>query len=186
MIIMFISVIVATHEGKCLDFAGASRPDRRHPPGRRRCRRGRGQTCGTQTLPKSCKESLSAFANTRGGVLILGLDEIAGFAATGVTKPAKLMKDLASLCATGMTPPLRPHIELQSFEGVDLIVCEVDELPSPEKPCYITSSGMANGSYVRVHDGDQRLSQYEIQLLLANRGQPVDDGAAVYQADLAT
>ena len=50
-------------------------------------------------LPKRLWETLSAFANTRGGgVLILGLDQTAGFAVIGVKNPARMMQDLASLC----------------------------------------------------------------------------------------
>lgn len=61
-------------------------------------------------LPRSLRATLSAFANTRSGVIILGLDETQGFAATGLTEPAKLASDLGALCADEMEPPLRPLI----------------------------------------------------------------------------
>ncbi|MBV9855087.1 MAG: ATP-binding protein, partial [Streptosporangiaceae bacterium] len=35
-------------------------------------------------VPESLPSTMSAFANSRGGVIILGLDERSGFAATGV------------------------------------------------------------------------------------------------------
>lgn len=34
---------------------------------------------------------------------------------------------------------------------------------------------MAQGSFIRVGDGDRRLTPYEVQLMLANRGQPRED-----------
>lgn len=71
-------------------------------------------------LPKSVRETLSAFANTAGGVLILGLDESQGFRATGVREATKLAADLGALCAESMEPPLRPLIQIHRFEDVDL------------------------------------------------------------------
>ncbi|CAM3635648.1 ATP-binding protein [Mycolicibacterium frederiksbergense] len=130
--------------------------------------------CGADTVPKSCRETLSAFANTRGGVLLLGVDQEADFTVSGVSNPAKIMSDLASMAAQ-MVPPLRPHIESVNYEGVEVITCEISELPTNEKPCHYGPSGMAASSYIRVHDADQKLTQYEIQLLLANRSQPRDD-----------
>ena len=130
-------------------------------------------------LPKSVRETLSAFANTHGGVLILGLDEPAGFQATGVRDAAKIAADLASLCSTDMEPPLRPKIKTYRFEGVDLVVAEIPELERARKPCYYAGAGMINGSFVRVGDGDRKLSSYEVHLLLANRGQPRDDEEVV-------
>ncbi|GGP43779.1 hypothetical protein GCM10010185_14340 [Saccharothrix coeruleofusca] len=126
-------------------------------------------------LPASVRETLSAFANTRGGVLILGLDEATGFAATGVQEAAKVAADLASWCSTEMEPPLRPLINVHSFEGVDLVVAEIAELEAAIKPCFYRGAGITQGSYVRVGDGDRKLSSYEVQMLLTKRGQPRDD-----------
>ncbi|GAA3676624.1 hypothetical protein GCM10022267_74370 [Lentzea roselyniae] len=128
-----------------------------------------------QKLPASIRESLSAFANTRGGVLILGLDEATGFTATGVRDAPKMAADLASWCSTDMEPPLRPLISVHQFEGVSLVVAEIAELDPAVKPCFYRGAGITQGSYVRVGDGDRRLSTYEVQMLLTKRGQPRED-----------
>ncbi|MCA1705548.1 MAG: ATP-binding protein, partial [Actinobacteria bacterium] len=126
-------------------------------------------------LPKGLRSTLSAFANTRGGVLILGLDEATGLQANGVADPAKIASDLASLCSTDFEPPIRPLIRVHRFEDVDLVVAEIPEMEPGQKPCYHLGSGIAQGSYIRVGDGDRRLTGYEIQMLLAKRGQPRED-----------
>src|SRR5437667_8741834 len=76
-------------------------------------------------LPKRLWETLSAFANTPGGgALILGLDEKASFAATGVANAKKVQADLASLC-DDMVPPLRPAIHIHLVDGARLLVGEI-------------------------------------------------------------
>jgi ATP-dependent DNA helicase RecG len=57
-------------------------------------------------LPKTTRETFSAFANTHGGVLILGLDETNGFAPTGMRDLVKLSSDLA-MQGDQMSPPSR-------------------------------------------------------------------------------
>ncbi|WP_433513604.1 ATP-binding protein [Nonomuraea sp. CA-143628] len=130
-------------------------------------------------LPKTIRETLSAFANTHGGVLILGLSESTGFTATGVHDASKLSNDLASLCSTDMEPALRPLIRVHDFEGVKIIVAEVPELDPAQRPCFYKGAGMTRGSFVRVGDGDQRMSSYEVQIMLSSRGQPREDEMAV-------
>jgi ATP-dependent DNA helicase RecG len=130
-------------------------------------------------LPRSVRDTLSAFANTRGGVLILGLDEAEGFRAVGVRDPAKMAADVASLCSTDMQPELRPAIRIHQLEGVSLVVVEVPEIEQDRKPCFYRGAGMSQGSYIRVHDGDRRLTSYEVQLTLAKHGQPRDDEHAL-------
>jgi ATP-dependent DNA helicase RecG len=136
-------------------------------------------------LPKSLRETLSAFSNTRGGVIILGLDESQGFAPSRLPDPAKLAADLASMCASEMEPALRPLIRVHHFEGEPIVVAEIPELDPAQRPCYYKGAGMTKGSFVRVSDGDQRLSAYEVQLLLSSRGQPRDDEQAVSGTGLA-
>jgi ATP-dependent DNA helicase RecG len=129
-------------------------------------------------LPKRLWETLSAFSNTPGGgALILGLDEERRFEACGVQNPRKIQQDLASVCDQ-MEPALRPHILPHRFEGSVVVVAEVPEIDRALKPCFYKGAGQTNGSFIRVSDGNRKLSQYEVQLLLASRGQPREDEEA--------
>lgn len=135
-------------------------------------------------VPKRLWETLSAFANTPGGgLIVLGLDEENGFATVGVQDPRKIQGDLASMCAD-MQPRLNPRIEAVRFEGKTIVTSAIPELPSSEKPCFYTPAGLKNGAFVRVADGDRKLSEYEVHLLLASRGQPRDDETPVLEATL--
>ncbi|MBP9127611.1 MAG: putative DNA binding domain-containing protein [Elusimicrobia bacterium] len=127
-------------------------------------------------FPKSLWETLSAFANTPGGgLIVLGVSETAtGLKAVGVTQPEKFENDTASLCDQ-MIPPLRPLIETHRIGGRSFVTIEVPEVSFKEKPCFYKGSGMMSGSFVRVADGDRRLTQYEIQGFLDGRGQPLYD-----------
>lgn len=136
-------------------------------------------------LPKRLWETLSAFANTSGGgVIVLGLDERNEFAAIGVHNAAKVQSDLASMCSE-MEPPLRPVISVHRIVGKALVVAQIGELDRTQKPCFHRPAGYTNGAFIRVADGDRKLTAYEVQLLLANRGQPTEDGLIVEGATLS-
>lgn len=135
-------------------------------------------------LPKDLWRTLSAFANTPGGgVIILGVDENRGFEPVGVQDPAALQADIASLCDR-MVPPLRPLIEVHTLENRQLLTVEVQELPYEQKPCFYAPAGLINGAYIRVADGDRRLSSYEVHALLEKRHQPRHDIEPVEDAHL--
>lgn len=136
-------------------------------------------------LPESIIETLSAFANTpEGGVILLGVDESAGFIATGVAAAAKLQADLAAAARDRLTPPLQPTIGVVEIEGKPVIYAEVPELARDQKPCYVTAKGINKGSYIRIGDGDRRLTSEEVQQLVADRGQPRFDHEIVSDAEL--
>jgi ATP-dependent DNA helicase RecG len=120
-------------------------------------------------------ETLSAFANTPGGgVLILGLEESGAIRPVGLSDPARARRELGALCEQ-MVPPVRALVELHELEGVTVLVAEIPETPLDQKPCYYSGAALTNGAFVREADGDRRLSEYEVQVMLASRGQPRDD-----------
>lgn len=136
-------------------------------------------------LPESVVETMSAFANTTGGLIILGVDESVGFAVTGVTEPAKVLADLCAASRDRLTPPLQPSAGLGIVEGKTVVWAQINELPRAEKPCYVASRGLHRGSYVRLGDGDRRLTSEEVQQLIADRGQPQFDVEIVESASVA-
>jgi ATP-dependent DNA helicase RecG len=97
-------------------------------------------------------ESLAAFANAHGGLVILGLDERQGFAANGVPDAAATRNAVVSTGREELTPPRTVSVEIAPFEGVNLVVAEVEPLPPAQRPCYVTTKGLYGGSYVRVGD----------------------------------
>lgn len=120
-------------------------------------------------------ETVSAFANTAGGTIILGLSEVDGFV------PAEVFDLQANLDAFVMgvgdggidnckleNPP-RYTLERHEFEGKSLLVIDIAENEIGSKPCFIRKLGMVYGSYKRVDDKDLRLSPtelYEMQNIL--------------------
>ena len=135
-------------------------------------------------LPKRLWQTISAFSNTRGGgALILGLSEEDDFRVVGVKNPNRIQQDLASLCSS-MEPPVRAHIEIHRMESKTIVTAQIPELPASSKPCYHPSAGLTNGAYIRVADGDRKLSHYEVQTLLSARGQPKDDEEPVSRSTI--
>ena len=78
-------------------------------------------------FPKRLWETLSAFANTpSGGIVLLGWDEETR-EINGVNDPKKMQQDLASLCDQ-MVPPLRPLIQVHTIDGKKVVTAEVPEV----------------------------------------------------------
>lgn len=66
-----------------------------------------------------------------------------------------------------------------------MVVAEVPEISPLAKPAYVKGRGEYQGSFIRGGDGDRKLSEYEVGLLHANRGQPRDDREPVAAASIA-
>jgi ATP-dependent DNA helicase RecG len=128
-------------------------------------------------------KSISAFANTGTGLILLGVDEESGFEVVGVDA-SQLASQLAATCREAIDPPVPAAIEIVEVEGKQIVAARIFELPADQKPAYVKTKGMNRGSYVRVHDSDRQLTTYEVSILLANRTQPRYDAELVAEAAL--
>ena len=130
-------------------------------------------------LPESLTPTLSALANLPGGgIIILGLDEKAGFRPVTLADPQALKQGLAAK-ARGFIPPVRLDIEDGVVDGSAVVVAQVSECDRSAKPCRVASTGK---SYIRGYDGDFLLSDLEEQAFLAARKPPMFDRAPVADA----
>ncbi|MDR0593578.1 MAG: MarR family transcriptional regulator [Bifidobacteriaceae bacterium] len=134
--------------------------------------------------PKTLAESVSAFANGDGGLIVLGVEERAGFAVVAVDAP-RLAQALATACSDQVEPAVRAEISVVLFDGQPVAVAAIPAMERAKKPCYVKTQGLERGSYIRSHDGDRHLSTYEIHSLLTGRGQPKDDSAPVEGTSVA-
>ncbi|UIZ93253.1 putative DNA binding domain-containing protein [Corynebacterium sp. CNCTC7651] len=133
---------------------------------------------------KSALETLSAFANHAGGIIVLGISEQDGFIPVDSFDALAERDRLVSYCER-LTPHVRPEIEVIPVKGKPVLVAHVEELEVQDKPCYVSDRGMYNGSYTRSGDADVKLTRYEIDRLLEERKQPRWDLTAVDDASQA-
>lgn len=123
-------------------------------------------------FPRSILETVSAFSNGAGGLVILGLAEPA-FASTGIDA-STLASTLASQCDGNLEPPIRPEIEICFVDGQP-VVADVQALDAGAKPCSVKIKDQPPIACIRSHDGDRRLASYEHHAIAAGKTQPNDD-----------
>ena len=83
-----------------------------------------------------------------------------------------------------LTPPVRPLVDIVTFEETLIVHAEIREMRPQDKPCYVTARGLYNGSFVRSGDSDHRLRSYEIDRLVEEKTQPKWDEDPVTEAAL--
>ncbi len=94
---------------------------------------------------KPILKTLIAFANTAGGILLIGRDN--NRTIVGVDDVFTAEEKLANAIADSIYPPLMPEIETTSFEGKALIIVRVAHWRGP---FYLKTQGPEEGVYVRL------------------------------------
>ncbi|TDB01986.1 ATP-binding protein [Halomonas marinisediminis] len=126
-------------------------------------------------LPKSLWETYSAFANTAGGTLYLGVKEgDEGPSTAGLTQ-ADVDKLRGEFWVTLNNPQKvsanilqEHHVSVETYQGDAILVIEVPRATRSERPVYIGVDPF-KGSYRRNHEGDFRCNEAEVQRMFADR-----------------
>ena len=116
-------------------------------------------------FPKKCYDTISAFANKYGGIIIFGINEHNSFIEQDVYDVNDLQKQITALCTNSMEPIIRPEFLPITYKGKTLLAVKINEIPQNKKPCYYKNAGMHKGSYIRIGDSDEPMTEYEIYSL---------------------
>lgn len=125
--------------------------------------------------PKKIYDTLSSFSNQPGGgVIVFGLREEEDFKAVGVFDAADLQKKINEQCKQ-MQPAVRPLFTVCEVDNKHIVAAEIPEIDAADKPCFYKGKGRLGGSYIRVGDADELMSEYEIYSYDAFRNKYQDD-----------
>ena len=129
-------------------------------------------------LPRDFWKTYSAFANTTGGYIILGITENDEqcFEVTGVLDSDHILNQLFSI---GNNPNKvsknilsTEDIEIDNIDGKTVIIIHIPEVSVQEKPIFLNNE--LSQSYIRKHSGDYKISTDELAALLRDRSDHLD------------
>lgn len=128
-------------------------------------------------LPKDMWETYSAFANSNGGVILLGINEKKGeFYITGLNNIDEIQKDLWDNLNNSKKVSVNiisdSNVIVENYDGKDILKIIVPRADRRQKPIYIGenpySDSKHGGTFRRNHSGDYKCSKSEIDRMIAD------------------
>lgn len=146
------------------------------------------QTLELKSAAKGCPtrlyDTLSSFSNQdEGGTILFGVDEQGNFAETGVYDAQDLVKHVTEQC-NQMTPVIRPVFTTLAKDNKVFVSAEIPGVDVSDRPCFYTGKGRLKGSYIRVGDADEPMTEYEVYSYEAFRRKYQDDVRPIEQASM--
>ena len=124
-------------------------------------------------VPASFWESYSAFANTDGGVIILGVKEDGGkHSVVGVTNANKLVADVWNAANNPQRVSANVLFNHQvykvDYQGKALVVVEVPRAERTERPVYV-GRDVFRGTFRRNGEGDYHCSKEAVEAMIRDK-----------------
>ena len=137
------------------------------------------QTIELKAANKGCPsklfDTLSSFSNQDdGGIIIFGIDESDDYAVKGVYDAQDLQKKVTEQCKQ-MEPSVRALFTMCEIDNKIIVSAEIPGVDISERPVFYKGVGRIKGSYVRVGESDELMSEYEIYSYEAFRKRIRDD-----------
>ena len=139
-------------------------------------------------IPKSVWETYSSFANTIGGIIVLGITENIKFVGeanhfeiTGVNHPQKLRKEFFDTLNSNKVNRnilTDTDVEIIDYEGVSLMCITVPQADYRQRPIYINGN-MMNGAFKRNYEGDYHCTEEDVKAMIRDANDSGDDGLLI-------
>lgn len=117
------------------------------------------------STPIKIAKTLMSFANTKGGIVLFGVDD--DHKIVGVGSEKEEVEMIQTAVSFYCDPPIEPLIDIVPFKGKDVIVVTIEE--SDQKPHYLNvDDGEENGGtrvYIRVNDKTVEASKEVVRIL---------------------
>lgn len=136
--------------------------------------------------PQHLYDSLSSFSNQdEGGIIILGIDEEHDYKEVGVYDPQDIQKKINEQCLQ-MEPIVRPLLTVIEKDGKSFVSAEIPGVDLADRPVFYKGKGRLKGSYTRVGDSDEPMTEYDVYSYEAYRKKYQDDIRGVQRVTLSS
>lgn len=139
-----------------------------------------------QGCPQRLYDTLSSFSNQDdGGIIIFGVDEKQGYKEVGVYDPQDIQKKINEQCLQ-MEPVVRPLLTVLEKNDKFFVSAEIPGADITDRPVFYQGKGRVKGSYTRVGDSDEPMTEYEVYSYEAYRKKYQDDIRAIDRVSFAS
>ena len=139
-----------------------------------------------QGCPKHLYDTLSSFSNQDdGGIIIFGVDEKQNYKEVGVYDPHDIQKKINEQCLQ-MEPVVRPLLTVVEKDNKFFVSAEIPGVDIVDRPVFYQGRGRVKGSYTRIGDSDEPMTEYEVYSYEAYRKKYQDDIRGVARATFAS
>lgn len=128
----------------------------------------------TGGFPHSVWETYSAFANTIGGLILLGVEELPdrSFRIVGIPNSAEFLdifwSHIMDPCEVSVNILSEQNVYIRTFDNKDVMVIEVPRASRHSRPIYLGGNPFT-GSYRRDGEGDYHCTPEEVRSMLRDR-----------------
>jgi len=138
-----------------------------------------------KSIPKSIWETYSAFANTIGGYILLGISEEKEgklcYTTTGIKEPEKLKKELFDTLNSDKVSTnilTDDDVEVVKYEDRFILSIHVPQADYRQRPIYINGN-LNKGTYKRNHEGDYHCTEEEVKAMIRDSNDAGNDGILI-------
>ena len=141
-------------------------------------------------LPGSLWATYSAFANTDGGIILLGVAELPdkSLRVSGLSNPEKMVLEFWNTINNPNKVSVNilsdRNLSIVETDGARIISIEVPRAQRGDKPVYINNNPMT-GSYRRNGEGDYRCTKDEVRAMLRDAAECTQDMTVLTKMDLS-